>query len=402
MILNARKRGVWLCLASGLVGSALSVAHAALGSIPPEDRRDYEAVASTRAWSVAPSGHYRLFLDVYNNADYYDSEPGGQTKLFADRTLLTDTIRPVMTVLWDQQFRFQAGVIAQRTYGDFVGYGSVDPWVQLLWRPISSFDAIAGDLNIPHDYLPAIFYAPNYVFNVNHEEGLQLLNLHPNWRDDLFVNYHQIETANQHELIDFGFTHHNDWKFLNLTYQAHWQHQGGDNFPHPDNTINDTAQAVGIGIKQKVGDSFIVGGNYYYLHSHYRVQSDTPGDTTRKNGDGHYFTTYVRYSRLKLTYGHWHGNGYSHGDGDQYFQVPNMEQAIVHYDMLISEDFSLFAEVVGYFVENNSLGIDHYVKPTFWIQASWHFAIPSKGWSPGEPPSDEPRWDFSEYSGSRL
>jgi hypothetical protein len=79
-----------------------------------------------------------------------------------------------------------------------------------------------------------------------------------------------------------------------------------------------------------------------------------------------------------------------------------MNEGIIHYDMLISEDFNLFAEVVGYFIENNSLGISHYVKPTFWIQAAWHFAVPSKGWRPGEAPTDEPRWDFSSYSGSRL
>src|SRR4029077_13276399 len=92
----------WVSGIGVLLLMGVASAHAALGSVTPEDRRDYEAVASTRSWSVAPSGSYRIFLDIYNNADYYDSEPGGKTSLFADRTVLTDTIRPVMTVLWDQ------------------------------------------------------------------------------------------------------------------------------------------------------------------------------------------------------------------------------------------------------------------------------------------------------------
>ena len=75
-----------------------------------------------------------------------------------------------------------------------------------------------------------------------------------------------------------------------------------------------------------------------------------------------------------------------------------MRVAVAHYDILLSPDFNLFSEVTGYFIGNNDQGYSHYVKPTFTLQAAWHFAVPSKGWNIGaEAPGDESRnitrWD---------
>ena len=364
-----------------LVAAAGPRADALLSSVQPADREDYQAVASTRSWSTAPSGPYRIYLDIYDNADFFDSEPGG-TKFFADKTVLSDTLRPVVTVLWER-FRFQAGVIAQRTFGDSTGVGSVNPWAQILWKPTPALSTVLGNLSIPHEYLPILFYEPNYFLVENHETGLQLLHRQPGWRDDFFFNYHQTETAGRNEKFDLGYVHHNEWKLFNFNYQAHWQHAGGDNFPHPADTINDSAQAAGVGLKHEVLPALILGANFYYLHSHLRVDSDTPGMSMRVNGNGRYWQAFARWSRLKLVYAHWHGRDFSHADGDEYFKAPNMHQGTIHYDLLLSDDFTLFGELTGYFVGNNSLGITHYVKPTFLIQGAWHFAIPSKGWDIG-------------------
>src|SRR4029077_17736784 len=101
-------------------------------------------------------------------------------------------------------------------------------------------------LDIPHQYMAPIFYAQNYylVPGENNEKGIQLLHTRQDWSDDLFFNYRQLETATEQEKMDFGYVHHNEFTLprdfmLHLTYQAHWTHTGGDNFPHPINTIND-------------------------------------------------------------------------------------------------------------------------------------------------------------------
>jgi hypothetical protein len=383
-----------------LLGIASS-AHAVLGILGDGDKKEYDMVASSQPWDAAPARNCRLFLDVYNTSDYYDSEPNGDPR-FSDRTVLSDTVRPVTTVLWDR-YRFQVGLIAQRNFGTQPAISSIDPWVQLMWKPTQNFVAIMGNLDIPHQYMAPVFYAQNYflISGQNTEKGLQLLHNGKDWTDDLFFNYRQTETATQQEKLDFGFVHHNDYRLpsdliLHLTYQAHWTHTGGDNYPHLINTINDSAQAWGVGLKRQLGSSVIVGGNFSYLHSHYRTDSSSAPLSETIQGDGRYTQLFVRYGRIKVVYGSWRGSNFSHEEGDEYFRASVMRLGIIHWDILLGNDFNLFAEAVGYFIGNNDVGYSHFVKPTFTIQAAWHFAVPSLGWNLGNSPETWPppdRWD---------
>jgi hypothetical protein len=180
---------------------------------------------------------------------------------FVDQTILSDTIRPTLTVLWDERFRIQLGVIAQKLWGDSIGFGKVDPWIQLLWQPIPHLNAVMGNLDIPHYYHPALFYPTNYFTVENHETGLQLRYDKPHWFDDLYFNYRQLDTAEHNEKFDFGFVHRNEWKWLSLNYQSHWVHEGGELHPHTILTMNDVAQAAGAGVAiPSVGCARMVAG----------------------------------------------------------------------------------------------------------------------------------------------
>jgi len=130
---------------------------------------------------------------------------------------------------------------------------------------------------------------------------------------------------------------------------------------------------------------WLLGGNFAYLHSHFRTDSDTPGLTTRVNGDGRYTEFYLRWDRLKVIYGHWRGHNYSHESGDEYFRTDVMRLGTIHWDILLSPDFNLFFESTGYFIGNNRLGYSHFIKPTFTLQCAWHFGVPAQGWQVGEP-----------------
>jgi len=383
---------------------------------------DFSASVSTHAWSEAPSNHHRLYLDVYNVTDFFDAETGNQAG-FADHTQLADTIRPTATLLWNDRFRIQLGLIAEKAYGSDPGFDAVDPWIQLLWQPVQSLSVVFGDLDVPHYYLPALFY-PNNYFEQNasrtlpnipqlksvpsnyftqytHENGAQLIVKKPNLYEDLFFNYEMQDTADHNEKFALGFVHRNSWKWLSLDYQAHWLHYGGQINPHPVETRNDVAQAVGLDAEFHPFhlDSTIMGAGYTYLWSHLRQEGADPALTIAStNGQGSLWQAYVRWGRLKLIGARWDGRDYYHEGGDPMFALPSLGLATVRWDILLSRDFNLFAETTGYYIGNNDLGYSRYIKAAFHIQASWQFSVPIVEWtSPAASPEGAPvpaRWDY--------
>src|ERR1700681_4953383 len=111
-----------LLLAVFWLGALAPCAHALQPVLSQFDMPDYTLAVSSYSWAQSPSDHHRLYLDVYNVTDFFDAETGGKVG-FADHTQLADTIRPTATVLWDDRFRIQMGLIAEKAYGSDPSFG---------------------------------------------------------------------------------------------------------------------------------------------------------------------------------------------------------------------------------------------------------------------------------------
>jgi len=413
---------------AGIAGLTLGLGIARVDAVQPVvsqfDYRDYEISSSSESWAQPPSDHHRLYFDVYNVTDFFDTETGGSAG-FADHTILADTIRPTATVLWDDRFRIQAGLIAEKAYGSQPGFDSVDPWLQLLWKPIKPLSMIFGDLDTPHYYLPAVFYPTNYfqqnfdpanVPNIpqlkalpsnyftqsTNETGAQVILKMPEEYDDLFFNYENQDITEHNEKFVLGFVHRNHFlRWFTFNYQAHWLHYGGEFNPHPIETRNDVAQAVGggFGFHPFNTESFTLGGRWTYLHSHLRQEAADPTmGIPSTNGNGRLLEAISRWGRLKLIYGSWRGYGYYHEGGDPMFILPVVRMATFRWDVILGQDFSLYAETTEYFIGNNDLGYGHDMKSAIRIQAAWQFSVPIIEWtSPAASPEGTPvpaRWDY--------
>jgi hypothetical protein len=369
-------------------------AHAAMTSIT--DYQETESSTTVPAWFTPPGNHHRLFLDVYNITDYYDFETSSSAG-FPDGTFFSDTIRPTATLLWDDRFRIQLGVIALKGYGDSQGFRSVDPWIQLLWKPTKPVSLVFGNLETPHYYLPALFYPLNYIRDSPKETGMQVKYERTQWFDDLYFNYRRQDTAVSHEKFDLGFVHRNAWKILRFNYQSHWVHEGGELHSHDINTVNDVAQAAGIGLHHDFTPNWALGWRFEYLHSHYRADATDPLLRNTHNGDGTMNEIYARWKRVKLIAQSWRGHGYSHVGGDPLFTVDRMHLFSARWDILLSSDFSILTEATGYFVGTNRQGIDHVMKAAIHVQAVWQFSIPIVQWTtPSASAHGQPipeRWD---------
>jgi opacity protein-like surface antigen len=383
------------CLwAAFVVAGFATPSYAGLYSI--SDYQETESSTTVPGWFSAPGNHHRLFLDIYNVTDYYDFETSSSAG-FVDGTFFADTIRPTVTILWDERFRIQLGVIALKGYGDSTGFRQVDPWIQLLWQPTTAYRVYFGNLDTPHYYLPALFYPLNYVRQDDKETGLQVRHELKDWFDDLYFNYRHQDTSDHPEKFDLGFAHHNAWKFLRFNYQSHWIHEGGELHSRDITTVNDVAQAVGAGIHFDLADNWGLGWKYYYLHSHYRQDATDPALRDTHNGDGDLYEVYARWKRLKLIAQSWFGHSYSHEGGDPLFTVDRMHLFTARWDILLSRDFSVLAEATGYFVGSNDEGIDKVMKSAIHVQATWQFSIPIFEWTtPAASPQGQPvpsRWD---------
>ncbi len=370
-------------------------------------------------WAKPPGTNHRLFLDVFNVTDFYDYETLGINQL-NDRTFLADTIRPTATILWDQRFRIQLGAIAEKSYGAAPEIIAIDPWLQLLWQPVKNMNVVLGNLDTPHYYLPQLLYETNYVQVVeppltvaaairdndlgapstrNHETGMQIILKKPHEYDDFFFNYFGIDTPGHNEQFDWGIVHRNDlFNHFTFHYQSHWRHEGGESNPHPINVINDVAQTIGAGLYQDLRPGLRVGGNVWYLHSHYRIDATEVSKNYVQNGNGSLYEAYVRYNRFKMRYSYWRGNTFFTKDGNPAYTLPRLIVLALRWDILTSPDFNLMAEASNYFIGNNDQGADRRLKPVFHIQASWQFSLPIVEWNtPAPAPEGQPRparWDY--------
>jgi hypothetical protein len=260
---------------------------------------------------------------------------------------------------------------------------------------------IFDPLNLPR--IPQLKSIPaNYFTQSTNETGAQVILKKPDIYDDLFFNYEMQDLPDHNEKFALGFVHRNTfWGWLSLNYQSHWLHYGGQFNPHPIGTRNDVAQAIGPSVEFHPFSykPLALGGSFTYLYSHLRQDSTDPAFLiTSTNGHGNLLQAFARWGRLKLIYGHWRGYGYYHEGGDPMFILPVMRMGTIRWDILLSQDFNLYAETTGYYIGNNDLGYGHYVKAAFHIEASWQFSIPLLEWtSPAASPEGVPvpaRWDY--------
>lgn len=381
-------------IVAALLVGATATLHAI--EIDEFERRDYDLSTSTSSWSRPPSNHHRLFLDVYNVTDFYDFETN-DTPGYIDGTWLADTLRPTATLLWDEHFRIQVGVQAQKVYGDRPGFESVDPWVQLLWQPIKPLSIVLGDLSVPHYYHPALFIPLNYIRGSSVETGAQMLLRMENWYDDLYFNYRHQDTAEGPEKFDLGFVHKNSISILRLTYEAHWVHEGGTLHPHPISTMNDVATLAGVGLHIPVVGIWSVGANASRLHSHRRQDSLTPALIQNTNGHGFLYEGYTRIGRLKVSYEYWRGKEYMHEGGDPWFTLPRLHLWTARWDIILSRDFNLLLRYTAGLAGENDQGVSRFVKSAIHLQASWQFSLPIVEWTtPAAVSEGQPlptRWD---------
>jgi hypothetical protein len=367
------------------------------------ERADYDSLAPTHAPSTSSARH-RLFLDVSNVTDFYDFETNA-TENFYDGTWIADTLRPTATILWDEKFRTQIGLVARKGYGDRVGFSSVDPWIQFLWRPARPFTLILGNLETPHRYHPALFMPLNYVLESPVETGAQALLRFKNWSDDLYFNYRLQDTEEHAEKFDVGIVHQNAWKFLRFNYQLHLVHEGGTLNLRDYSTRNDFVHLVGAGVHFRPARIWSLGARWSYLTSHLRQDATRP-DANEPNpelnfneeGKGNLYEGYTRIARVRLSYEFWKGSNYSHEDGDPWFRLPKLHLVSARWDVLSGRTFNLFLRYSAGFPGINDMDAARYIKSAVHMQASWQFSIPILEWTmpSGTTPEGQPvamRWD---------
>lgn len=367
----------------------------------PFERRDIEATQPPTSALVTPGPHHRLYLDVYNVTDLYDFETNDETGM-VDGTWLADTLRPTATILWDDRFRIQFGVSARKAYGHGRKIDSVDPWLQLLWKPNKPFTVILGNLDMPHAYHDALFMPLNYVRESPVESGAQLLFNKENWSQELYFNYRQQDTPEHNEKFDVGFTHNNAWKFLRFNYQVHWIHYGGTLNRHTYATINDVAHLFGAGMQFQPAARWIVGAKYSYLMSKRKEAAADPADggpLTRQDtkGSGRLYEVYTRISRVKISYAYWRGILYQHEGSDPWYTLPRLSVISLRWDILASKQFNMVLGYSGGMAGPNDRGVSRELMSAIHLQAAWKFSIPICEWTGGSvtagTPSMPERWD---------
>jgi hypothetical protein len=145
----------------------------------------------------------------------------------------------------------EAGVNLGHNYGDEDQLYATDPLVRLVFEPTQDVYVVAGSLISTHPIHDALF-DDAYVYQQGAEQGLQLRVDGRRFKQDLWVNWKQRETATRPEKLDFGSV--SQWRNGGfwLDGQLFGVHTGGQ-LNNPDNPV---AHVVDLNIGLLVGGSY--------------------------------------------------------------------------------------------------------------------------------------------------
>ena len=211
------------------------------------------------------------------------------------------------------------GAFLGRTFGDEDELEEYQFYAQLKYEYEDWFALTIGNLDRDrHTFLDAIF-DDTLKFDRPTEHGMEL---YGGWKwlsQTAWINWQVINTEESREKFDVGAITKADLGIVDLDYQFHWIHRGGQLFSADAPVSDDFSMAIGGTVYLPV-PLVTVGLTAHYLYANVIPDRD---EDERLKGSGITFGAFAEYLGFKVWGNYWIGDDFYTEDGDPFYQAPN-------------------------------------------------------------------------------
>ena len=239
--------------------------------------------------------------------------------------------------------RLALGAFLGRTFGDKDELEEYQFYAQLKYEYEDYFALTFGNLDRDrHTFLDAIF-DDTLKFERPTEHGMELYGSWLWLSQTAWINWQVLNTEESREKFDVGAITKADLDFLELDFQFHWIHRGGQLFSAGQPVSDDFSFALG-------GTVFLpvplvdVGLTAHYLYANVIPDRD---EDERLKGKGVTFGAFAEFKGFRLWGNYWIGDDFFTEDGDPFYQAANHVTFGLKKTWDITDWFSIGAAVDG-------------------------------------------------------
>lgn len=177
-----------------------------------------------------PESERRFFAKLDTLTYVYNIDYSGIRQLnglpVSNQTFAGQYLSPVLQYRVSPRLTLSAGFFAGLPVADTQRFHTVQPILSADYDMIPGIRLVAGTLHRNHPFVDALFNDAS-LFSRPIEQGFQLLVNREHYRQDLFINWTQLETFQKAERFDVGYAGRASAGFFSLNGQVYWSHSGG-------------------------------------------------------------------------------------------------------------------------------------------------------------------------------
>ena len=251
-----------------------------------------------------------LSLVIENQTYFYNQELAKEVDIHLQAegfTLIGNLSKPYFRYKLSKEVHIQAGILWNFEFGENDQPDEVDPVIALHYDFAEGWRFTAGTIDRNHPLHDALF---NDVLRYREpiEQGFQFKGNTQHLRQDLWLNWEELETTTKREKFSIGdYTQLKAGGFM-VDGQVYWVHLGGQQNSGPG-VFNNLSFGAGAGYTYRPENS---GDTSSWLKEigftvHYLQNIDDPPDSIKVDDEGMAYRAFLTVWDTYIYYQHWRG-----------------------------------------------------------------------------------------------
>ena len=288
---------------------------------------------------------------------------------------------PVLYYQMTPRLTVVVGVFLAAPVGSLQPHHAVQPIMSGQYQLAERSTMTAGTIDRNHPLLDAVF-DDAMLFRRPIEQGFQWTVARPSYRQDLFINWYQVETSAKPERFDVGYAGQWQKSVFQFNGQLYWAHDGGAQFSESrqHGGLNRTAYnnfqiAFGPGLSVHPGEyaSSLAVVREIEVAAYYLTDRDepTPRAQAMTYGRGYLLTAGVNVAGWRPYLSFWRGEHFVSAQGDPAYAAHHFTEYGVVKDLVLRPGLTARIGALARTIEQHVTHTEYLMLNWSWDQSPW-------------------------------